>query len=111
PFPGSRRLPSVCRGPRTGVPDRVGQAAGSMTSKGQSLIHPMNAPDATQLLADYERDGVVVVRQFLDAWEVAAVRAELERYIRDDLASKPADSRTFEADNRTVRNLWRLEQH
>lgn len=71
----------------------------------------MNAPDTTQLLADYERDGVVVVRQFLDAEEVAAVRAELDRYIRDELASKPADSRTFEADNRTVRNLWRLEQH
>jgi ectoine hydroxylase-related dioxygenase (phytanoyl-CoA dioxygenase family) len=71
----------------------------------------MNAPDATQLLADYERDGVVVVRRFFDAGEVAAVRAELERYIRDDLASKPADSRTFETDNRTVRNLWRLEQH
>ena len=39
-------------------------------------------------LTDYERDGVVLIRSFLSADEVAAVRAELERYIRDDLASK-----------------------
>ncbi len=67
--------------------------------------------DQAQLLQDYEREGVVLVRQFLGADEVAAVRAELDRYIRDDLASKPADAATLEADGRTVRNLWRLELH
>lgn len=64
-----------------------------------------------QLLSDYERDGVVRVRQFLSDDEVAAVRAELDRYIRDDLASKPLNARTLEKDEKTVRNLWRLEEH
>ena len=71
----------------------------------------MSPIDQSQLLADYERDGVVLIRQFLSADEVTAVRAELARYIRDDLASKPADAATFETDGRTVRNLWRLELH
>jgi phytanoyl-CoA hydroxylase len=64
-----------------------------------------------ELQADYERDGVIRIPRFLSASEVAAVRAELERYIRDDLGSKPLDARTLERDEKTVRNLWRLEQH
>lgn len=69
------------------------------------------ASETARLLQDYERDGVVLIRNFFSADEVAAVRAELERYIRDDLVSRPADAATMEADGRTVRNLWRLEQH
>jgi phytanoyl-CoA hydroxylase len=65
--------------------------------------------DKSALLRDYERDGVVTIRQFLSAEEVAAVRSELDRFIRDELASKPKDTATMEADGRTVRNLWRLE--
>ncbi|WP_395745707.1 phytanoyl-CoA dioxygenase family protein [Prosthecobacter sp.] len=64
-----------------------------------------------QLLANYERDGVVLIRQFLSDDEVAEVRAELERYIRDDLAALPPDARTLEKDEKTVRNLWRLEKY
>jgi hypothetical protein len=64
-----------------------------------------------KLIADYERDGVIHIPQFLSAEEVTAVREELTRYIRDDLASQPLDSRTMEKDEKTVRNLWRLEQH
>lgn len=60
---------------------------------------------------EYERDGVVRLRAFLSADEVAAVRIELERYQREDLGGLPADARTLEADGQTVRNLWRLEQH
>ncbi len=67
--------------------------------------------DAAQISAEYERDGMACVRGFLTMEEVAAVRAELDRYIRDDLATKPLDARTLEADEKTVRNLWRLEQH
>ncbi|WP_395736673.1 phytanoyl-CoA dioxygenase family protein [Prosthecobacter sp.] len=66
---------------------------------------------AVQLVTDYENDGVVLVRAFLSAEEVAAVRAELERYIRDDLSAQPPDARTFEKDEKTVRNLWRLEKY
>lgn len=75
------------------------------------IVHNMSPLDSNQLLQDYEHDGVVLIRQFLNGDEVAAVRAELARYIRDDLASKPADASTREADGRTVRNLWRLEQY
>ena len=64
-----------------------------------------------QLLADYEHDGVVRIPHFLSADEVAAVRAELDRYIRDDLTAQPVDARTFENDEKTVRNLWRLEKY
>ncbi len=71
----------------------------------------MNNLNTQQILQDYDRDGVVVIRQFLTADEVAAVRAELERYIREDLAGRPADAATMEADGKTVRNLWRLELH
>src|SRR6185436_2685943 len=67
--------------------------------------------DAKSILQNYERDGVVLIREFLSAAEVAEVREELARYIRDDLATKPADAATMEADGKTVRNLWRLEQH
>ena len=49
-------------------------------------------------LTDYERDGVVLIRSFLSADEVTAARAELDRYIRDDLASKPLNARTLGID-------------
>ena len=71
----------------------------------------MNPTNTTELLASYERDGVVRIRQFLSADEIAAVRAELDRYIRDDLSTLPVDARTLEKDEKTVRNLWRLEKY
>lgn len=64
-----------------------------------------------QLQQDYERDGIVRIRKFFTEETVAEVRSELDRYIVSDLPSKPADARTLEADGRTIRNLWRLEQH
>ena len=71
----------------------------------------MSLSDTASLIHDYENDGVIRVRRLFSAEEVAALRAELDRYMREDLASKPADARTLEADGRTVRNLWRLEVH
>lgn len=71
----------------------------------------MTSSETSQWIEDYERDGVIRVRGLFSVGEVAAIRAELERYQRDDLASKPADARTLEADGKTVRNLWRLELH
>jgi hypothetical protein len=75
------------------------------------MIHVGDVCSAMNHLTDYEQDGVVLIPSFLSADEVAAVRAELERYIRDDLASKPLNARTLEKDEKTVRNLWRLEEH
>jgi phytanoyl-CoA hydroxylase len=71
----------------------------------------MKETDTEQLLQAYKRDGVVRIREFLSAAEVDRIRAEIDRYIREDLDSKPADAATREADGITVRNLWRLEQH
>lgn len=53
----------------------------------------MNTIDLQKLPSDYERDGVVRIPQFLGADEVAAVRTELDRYIRDDLEAQPVDAR------------------
>ena len=71
----------------------------------------MNIKNPAMQLANYEHDGVICLPHFLSADEVADVRAELDRYIRHDLASKPANARTLEKDEKTVRNLWRLEEH
>lgn len=64
-----------------------------------------------QLQADYQRDGVIRIRGFLRAEEVAAVRVELDRFVREDLAGLPPSARTLERDESTVRNLWRLEEY
>ena len=64
-----------------------------------------------QLTRDYRRDGVVRIRGFLDKRDTSCVRDEIDRYILEDLDSKPADAATREADNQTIRTLWRLEQH
>jgi phytanoyl-CoA hydroxylase len=64
-----------------------------------------------QLIEEYQRDGVVQIRNFFSLKMVEKIRTELDRYIREDLASKPADARTMEADGHSIRNLWRLEQH
>ncbi len=67
--------------------------------------------DREQIVEDYQRDGVVRIRKFFPVELVEEIRAELDRYICNDLATKPADARTLEADGETIRNLWRLEQH
>ena len=67
--------------------------------------------DTTTAVADYERDGCIRVRGFLDAALLADVRRNLLRYMADVAPTLPAGDRTFEADGVTVRNLWRMEQH
>jgi len=67
--------------------------------------------DDNQVLSDYQSDGVVRIRNFFSQETVAEIRNELERYIREDLSSKPDDARTLEADGKTIRNLWRLNLH
>jgi len=64
-----------------------------------------------QLIQDYRRDGVVRIRSFLSTQQILQIRIEIDRYIRDDLDSKPNDACTRESDGKTVRNLWRIEQH
>ena len=64
-----------------------------------------------QMVADYERDGVVRVRGLLRREQVEEIRGELARYTREIVPHLPPGDRTFEADGVSVRNLWRLEQH
>jgi phytanoyl-CoA hydroxylase len=71
----------------------------------------MSISDTDSIIHDYERDGVIRVRGLFSPDEVATIRSELERYMREDLTSKPGDARTLEPDGKTVRNLWRLEIH
>jgi len=67
--------------------------------------------DQNLLVQDYQRDGVIRIREFLSPAQITEIRAEIQRYICEDLDAKPADACTREADGKTVRNLWRLEQH
>ena len=67
--------------------------------------------DADQIADTYRQDGVVRIRKFFPAELIDEIRAELKRYLLNDLSSKPEDARTLEADGKTIRNLWRLEQH
>ena len=67
--------------------------------------------ETTSAESDYERDGCIRVRSFFDAASLRDVRQNLDRYMRGIAPALPDGDRTFEADGRTVRNLWRMEQH
>lgn len=67
--------------------------------------------DVDSLAAAYERDGVIRIRKFFDAADVAEIRAALDRYFREIAATLPESDVTFEADGVAVRNLWRMEKH
>jgi phytanoyl-CoA hydroxylase len=64
-----------------------------------------------QILTDYERDGVVRIKQFLNAEDVTRIRCELEKYVRDIAPKLEPSEVTFEADGKTARNLWRMEKY
>jgi len=63
------------------------------------------------VLDDYERDGCIRVRGFLDEPLLQETRRRLDHYMREIAPTVPTGDRTFEADGVTVRNLWRMEQH
>jgi ectoine hydroxylase-related dioxygenase (phytanoyl-CoA dioxygenase family) len=67
--------------------------------------------DTEEIVREYNDKGVVRIREFLRPAEVAAIRQEIDRFIREDLDSKPPQTSTREADGKTVRNLWHLEEH
>ncbi len=61
--------------------------------------------------SDYEREGVVRLRGLFTAAQVQGIRHELSRYIRDLGPTLPESDIVYEEDGRSVRNLWRMEQH
>ena len=64
-----------------------------------------------QIKTDYERDGVVRVRNFFSPQRVGEVRRELQRYIQNVVPDLLPVDRVWEADGASLRNLWRMEQH
>ena len=71
----------------------------------------MSSIDHKQLLATYENDGVVRIPGFFDAAALERIRAALDRYIREVAPGVPAADRVLEADGKSVRNLWRMQDH
>jgi len=67
--------------------------------------------DVKALITDYERDGVVRIKGFLDTTELKLICEEIGKYIRDIAPSLESTEVTFEADGKTARNLWRMEKH
>jgi phytanoyl-CoA hydroxylase len=64
-----------------------------------------------ELKQSYDLDGVIRVRGFLAADLLAKTKEALDQYSRQRVPSLPPEDRTFEADGKTVRNLWRMEKH
>ncbi len=59
----------------------------------------------------FETDGVVRITGLLLADELALVRRHLDEYVQHVLPGVPASDYTFEADGKSIRNLWRLHEH
>lgn len=67
--------------------------------------------DVASLIAAYNAQGVVTAKSFFSPDEVKAVRKEYDRYEREIAPKLNQFEVTFEPDNKTVRNLWRMEVH
>ncbi|MEX0643240.1 MAG: phytanoyl-CoA dioxygenase family protein [Pirellulales bacterium] len=65
----------------------------------------------SNLLAQYEHNGVVHVPCLFNSTEVVEIRQRTDDYIRDRLAQLPSTDYVLEADGRSVRNLWRMHEH
>lgn len=59
----------------------------------------------------YERDGVVRLKQVLDAEALKRVFDELDRYAREVLPTLAESEVIYESDGQSIRNLWRLDEH
>ncbi len=67
--------------------------------------------DLPALAQQYAQDGVVRIRSLYDAAQLGAIRQAIARYGRELAPTLPAKDVTFEADGKTVRNLWRMNVH
>lgn len=65
----------------------------------------------TDLKTDFDRDGFVIVRNFLPADELAELQANLDRYIRDVVPTLPPADAFYEDRNRpeTLKQLQRMD--
>src|SRR3954453_5863151 len=72
---------------------------------------PENEMPSEELIAPFERDGCARIPSFFDTAALNDARRHLQRYAIDIAPHVPPGDRTFEADGKTFRNLWRMEQH
>ena len=63
------------------------------------------------VVRDYERDGFIRIRRFLEEALLAEVTRNVERYVREVAPMVPPGDRVLEPDGVNVRNLWRMETH
>lgn len=64
-----------------------------------------------QIVSDYERDGVVRIHSLFPQDEIDTIREEIARYGRDIAPDLPNGDIVYEADGKTIRNLWRIEEY
>lgn len=64
-----------------------------------------------QIVSEYETHGVTCVRQMFDAGMMERVKEALARYEREVVPGLPGKDVVFEADAKSIRNLWRMEHH
>ena len=60
---------------------------------------------------DYERDGLLLIRQFLSAGELSEVERELRTYTETIVPTLPASDIVYEANGKSIRNSWRMEKY
>jgi ectoine hydroxylase-related dioxygenase (phytanoyl-CoA dioxygenase family) len=71
----------------------------------------MSTSNTARVEGDYEGDGFIRIRAFLQPSELSELRTQMDRYAREVLPKIPSGDRVLEADDKAVRNLWRMEQH
>ncbi len=67
--------------------------------------------DIQTFVQQYERDGVVRVPQLFGPGEIQRIRTQIDRYIRETVPGIDTADYVLEADGKSVRNLWRLQEH
>jgi phytanoyl-CoA hydroxylase len=76
------------------------------------MAEPFNL-NAKEIKADFDRDGYVVIRGFLNATEVAALQQELDRYVNVVAPTLPSTDVMYEdkQNPQTLKQLARIRQH
>lgn len=69
--------------------------------------------DMKKTKTDFERSGYVVLRQFLDGQEVAAIQGQLDRYVREVAPNLPTTDVMYEdmQNPQTLKQLARIKEH
>jgi ectoine hydroxylase-related dioxygenase (phytanoyl-CoA dioxygenase family) len=65
----------------------------------------------TDYVQHYELEGVLLLPRLLDPNRLAEIDEALVRYERDVVPNLEPGDRVFEADGKTLRNLWRMQEH